>query len=58
MNWIIDCCMKCGGRGGQQSGCWNLEFECAPVNEANYWEGPICLTSVAQGTDAKLKIGC
>ena len=32
--------MNCGGRGDQQSGCWNFELECAPLNEAN-WEGAI-----------------
>ena len=28
--------------------------ECAPLNEASYWEGAYCLTSVAQGTGVKL----
>ena len=47
------------------SGCWNFEFEYAPLKEANYVLGggplshlAICLTSVARGTDAKLEIGC
>ena len=43
------------------AGCWSFEFECAPLYEASYcWEGArylSCLTSVARGTDAELKIG-
>ena len=33
------------------AGISNLN-ECAPLNEASYWEGANCLTSVARGTGA------
>ena len=54
MNWIIDFCAEDVLVSKESAGISNLN-ECAPLNEASYWERVNCLTSVARGTGVKLR---